>query len=73
MVLTEDGTCANDFLFGVDCYGCNDVDNGITITDMCGAGSYREYYFIVFVGSLLHDFKSMEKDYVWSLWSTLRS
>ena len=73
MVLTEDGTCANDFLFGVDCNGCNDVDDGIIITDMCRAGSYRECYFIVFVGRFLYDFESMEKGYVWSLWSTLGS
>src|SRR5271169_3677347 len=72
IVLMEDGTCADDFLFGFDRHGCNDVDDGIIITDMRGAGPYRECYLVVFVGSFLYDFKSMEKGYVWGLWSTDR-
>lgn len=73
LVLMEDGTRADDFLFGVACYGCNDVDDGTVIADMCRAGSYRECYLVVFVGSVVYDFKSMEKGRLWSLWSVGRS
>ena len=66
----EDGTCADDILFGVDCYGCNDFDDGIVIAYMCGVGSYRECYFVVFMGCVVYDVDSMEKGYVWSLRGT---
>ena len=69
----EDGDCADDILFSVGCYGCNDFDDGIVITYMCGVGSYRECYLVVFMGCIEYDFESMEKDYVWSVWWTCGS
>ena len=72
IILMEDGTCTDDILFSVDCHGCHDIDDGIVIARMCGAGSYRECYLVVFMDCIC-DFQSMEKSNVWSLWSTCGS